>query len=60
MEAAVRILEDDPVFDAGTGSVLNDEGDVEMDSMIMDGRTLGTVADNIVHLAQCVQGFGCT
>ena len=47
MEAAVRILEDDPVFDAGTGSVLNDEGDVEMDSMIMDGRTLGRVVDNI-------------
>ncbi len=28
VEAAVRVLEDDPVFDAGTGSVLNAAGGV--------------------------------
>jgi beta-aspartyl-peptidase (threonine type) len=28
VEAAVRVLEDDPVFDAGTGSVLNAAGEV--------------------------------
>ena len=44
VEAAVRVLEDDPVFDAGRGSVLTEEGQVEMDAVIMDGRTLETGA----------------
>lgn len=45
-EAAVRQLEDDPVFNAGFGSVLNHEGEVEMDAALMDGETLalGAVA----------------
>lgn len=45
-EAAVRAMEDDPIFDAGTGSVLTSEGTVELDAAIMDGRTLryGAVA----------------
>jgi beta-aspartyl-peptidase (threonine type) len=38
--AAVLALEDDPLFNAGTGSVLNAAGDVEMDAGIMDGSTL--------------------
>ena len=41
VEAAVRVLEDDCAFDAGTGSVLNEHGVVEMDSIIVDGETLG-------------------
>lgn len=46
VEAAVRILEDCPVLDAGRGSYLNAIGVVEMDAIIMDGRTLemGAVA----------------
>jgi beta-aspartyl-peptidase (threonine type) len=46
-EAAVRIMEDDPIFDAGTGSVLTTEGTVELDAAVMDGRTLryGAVAN---------------
>ena len=46
VETAVRILEDDPVFDAGRGAHLNRDGDVELDAAIMDGRTLmaGAVA----------------
>jgi L-asparaginase / beta-aspartyl-peptidase len=46
VETAVRILENDPVFDAGTGAHLNRDGDVELDAGIMDGRTLmaGAVA----------------
>ena len=40
VEAAVRLLEDCPVLDAGVGSYLTNEGKVEMDALIMDGRTL--------------------
>ena len=40
VEAAVRVLEDLPVFDAGTGSVLNAKGDVECDALIVDGNSL--------------------
>jgi beta-aspartyl-peptidase (threonine type) len=38
-EAAVRVLEDDPCFNAGRGSVLTSEGCVELDAAIMDGAT---------------------
>lgn len=38
--AAVRILEDDPLFNAGRGAVLTHDGRAELDASIMDGRTL--------------------
>jgi L-asparaginase / beta-aspartyl-peptidase len=38
VEAAVRILEDDPNFNAGRGAVFTYEGVNEMDAAIMDGR----------------------
>lgn len=46
VEAATRALEDDPLFDAGFGSYLNEDGEVELDAIIMDGRDLrfGAVA----------------
>lgn len=46
VEAAVVVLEDNPLFNAGTGSTLNSLGKVEMDAAIMEGRTLraGAVA----------------
>ena len=46
VEAAVRSLESDPAFNAGRGASLNQAGEVELDSVIMDGRTLdaGAVA----------------
>jgi beta-aspartyl-peptidase (threonine type) len=46
VEAAVRVMEDDPTFDAGYGSFLNAAGEVELDAIIMDGRDLdlGAVA----------------
>lgn len=44
--AAIKVLEDDPTFNAGYGSVLNSDGDVELDAALMDGATLdvGAVA----------------
>jgi L-asparaginase / beta-aspartyl-peptidase len=45
VEAAVRVLEDNPRFNAGYGSVLNEHGEVEMDALVMSGlnRALGAV-----------------
>lgn len=40
VEAAVRCLEDDPLFDAGYGSYLNTDGDVELDAIVVDGASL--------------------
>ena len=42
--AATVVLEDDPLFNAGLGSVLTDAGTVEMDASLMDGATLAAGA----------------
>jgi len=44
VEAAVKCMEDNPTFDAGVGSVLNAEGEIELDAAIMDGKTLNAGA----------------
>lgn len=46
VEASIRSLEDNSLFNAGKGSVFNHEGINEMDASIMDGKTLmaGAVA----------------
>jgi beta-aspartyl-peptidase (threonine type) len=46
VEAAIQILEDDPLFNAGRGAVFTAEGKNELDAAIMDGATLkaGAVA----------------
>jgi len=46
VEAAARVLEEDPAFNAGRGSVLAADGAVELDAAIMDGsdRNAGAVA----------------
>ncbi|XP_004646806.1 isoaspartyl peptidase/L-asparaginase-like [Octodon degus] len=49
VEAAVAALEDDAEFNAGCGSVLTADGDVEMDASIMDGRDLGAGAVSAVR-----------
>ena len=38
--AAVRFLEDDPIFNAGIGASLNADGYVELDAGVMEGREL--------------------
>jgi beta-aspartyl-peptidase (threonine type) len=47
VEAAVKVLEDDPLFNAGRGSAFAADGTNEMDAALMDGATLaaGSVAD---------------
>jgi len=61
VEAAVRVLEDDPHFNAGRGAVFTSAGTNELDAAIMDGKTLqaGAVAvlrhiRNPVSLARMV------
>src|SRR5207302_8131159 len=44
VEAAVRVLEVDPHFNAGKGSVFTSAGTNEMDAAIMDGKTLAAGA----------------
>jgi beta-aspartyl-peptidase (threonine type) len=46
VEAAIQVLESDPTFNAGYGSDLNADGEVEMDAALMDGSNLaiGAVA----------------
>jgi L-asparaginase / beta-aspartyl-peptidase len=46
VEAAVRILEDNPLYDAGRGSLLTRDGRVQLDAIVMEGRSLqfGAVA----------------
>ncbi|HME12797.1 MAG TPA: isoaspartyl peptidase/L-asparaginase [Candidatus Acidoferrum sp.] len=49
VEAAIVVLEDDPVFDAGYGSHLNRDGQVECDAIVMDGQTLRAGAAATLH-----------
>jgi beta-aspartyl-peptidase (threonine type) len=61
VEAAIEMLEDDPLFNAGRGAAFNALGRNEMDAAIMDGATLeaGSVAGvsatkNPIALARAV------
>jgi beta-aspartyl-peptidase (threonine type) len=61
VEAAVRVLEDDPHFNAGRGAVFTNAGTNELDAAIMDGNGLkaGAVANlrrirNPISLARMV------
>lgn len=49
VEAAIMVLEDDPVFDAGTGAHLNRDGHIELDAIMMDGDTLRAGSVAAVH-----------
>jgi len=48
VQAAIIALEDNPEFDAGYGSVMNDLGEVEMDALIMDGAKMRSGAAGAV------------
>jgi L-asparaginase / beta-aspartyl-peptidase len=48
VEAAVNYLEDNPLFNAGRGSALNEKAEVEMDASIMDGKSMKSGAVAIV------------
>src|SRR3989442_9042105 len=49
VEAAVRSLEDHPHFNASRGSVLTEDGGVEMDASIMEGHRLACGAVAVVN-----------
>ena len=44
IEATIRLMEDDPLFNAGRGAVFTAEGRNELDAAIMDGKTLAAGA----------------
>jgi beta-aspartyl-peptidase (threonine type) len=46
VEESIKLLEDNPLFNAGRGSALNSKGEVEMDASLMNGENLkaGAVA----------------
>jgi beta-aspartyl-peptidase (threonine type) len=48
VEAAVKSLEDNPLFNAGRGSALNEKAEVEMDAAIMSGKDKKPGAVSIV------------
>jgi beta-aspartyl-peptidase (threonine type) len=49
VEAAVVSMEDSGSFDAGRGSILNQDGRVQLDALIMDGATLAAGAVGAVE-----------
>ncbi len=48
VEAAVKVLEDSPLFNAGKGSVFTAEGTHEMDAAIMEGKGLKAGAVSLI------------
>jgi beta-aspartyl-peptidase (threonine type) len=51
VEAALKIMEDSPLFNAGKGAVFTNAGTNELDASIMDGKTLKAGAvSNLKHI----------
>lgn len=51
-EATLKVLEDNPLFNAGKGSVFNHNGEHEMDASIMCGKTLRAGAVSCVKIVR--------
>ncbi|MBU7018033.1 MAG: isoaspartyl peptidase/L-asparaginase [Theionarchaea archaeon] len=49
VEAAISSMEDDPTFDAGTGSFLNRLGMIELDAAIIEGTSMRAGAVGAIH-----------
>lgn len=49
VQAAVQVLEDDPLFNAGRGAAFAADGTNEMDASLMDGATLAAGSVASVH-----------
>ncbi|KAM7173865.1 isoaspartyl peptidase/L-asparaginase-like isoform 2-T3 [Macrochelys suwanniensis] len=60
VEMAVQALEDDTVFDAGHGAVLNADGYVELDAIIMNGKTLAAGAVSCIRNISNPVTFACS
>jgi L-asparaginase / beta-aspartyl-peptidase len=61
IEAAIRIMEDFPLFNAGKGAVIANSGQCELDASIMDGKNKKagavaniTIAKNPISVARAV------
>lgn len=61
VQAAVNVMEDSPLFNAGKGAVFTNEGINELDASIMDGKTLKagavagvTILKNPINAARAV------
>ena len=52
VEAAVEVLEDDPLFNAGRGSAFTVDGSNEMDAAIMNGETLAAGSVAAIHFTR--------
>uniref|UniRef100_K7GCX9 Asparaginase and isoaspartyl peptidase 1 n=1 Tax=Pelodiscus sinensis TaxID=13735 RepID=K7GCX9_PELSI len=60
VEIAVKALENDTVFDAGHGAVLNADGYVELDAIIMNGKTLAAGAVSCIRNISNPVTFACS
>ena len=52
VEASVKVMEDSPLFNAGRGSVFTNEGKIEMDAAVMDGKTLNAGAVAFIRIVK--------
>lgn len=57
VEAAIRVMEEDPLFNAGRGAVVTADGRIELDAAVMDGATLRAGAVAGIHVVRSPIGL---